>query len=158
MQPNLLIDDPRRVILLGRMKNRLAERLRAIVLKNDAQGVNQAELARKCGLTPARFNNYVTDTRKPDLDTLMRMAKALETTPDYLLGFSESASHDVANVLIPLLELAGMESTRAEAVAETAQEALRALAASQDDGDAAARSRMAAQLAWQLRGGPKPLQ
>lgn len=158
MQHYSLIDSQRPLISTGAMKNRLPERLREIVQGQEARGGSQIELARKCGLSAARFNNYVQGTRTPDLDTLMRMAKALGSTPSHLLGFNEAGGQNIANVLIPLLELAGMDQALAEAISDTALEALKALAASPDEGDAPARSRMAAQLAWQLRGGPKPLQ
>ena len=134
------------------MQNRVGERLEARIA---ALEISQAEAARRCGLSPARFNNYVKSTRTPDIDTLMSMAKAMETTTDYLLGFSSAEPPDVAAVLLRLLELAGMERAKAEAIAETAQEALKVLSALPDEGDAETRSRIAAQAAWQLTAGPK---
>jgi transcriptional regulator with XRE-family HTH domain len=47
-------------------------------------GLSNAEAARRAGLAERRFNNYCNDEREPDLATLVRMAKALETTPDLL--------------------------------------------------------------------------
>lgn len=52
-------------------------------------GISSAEAARRAGLAERRFNNYCNDEREPDLATLVRIAQALETTPDHLLGISE---------------------------------------------------------------------
>jgi transcriptional regulator with XRE-family HTH domain len=154
MQAHSFIDAERYVGFPVPVKNRVSQQLQAILRDRD---ISQTDAAGLCDLSVARFHNYLAGTRTPDLNTLMRMAKALGTTTDYLLGFSLEAP-DLSGVLSRLLELEGMDSVRAEAIAETAQEALRALATSPDDGDVRTRSRMAAQLAWQLRGGPKPLQ
>lgn len=51
-------------------------------------GLTNAEVARKADLSEQRFGNYVTGLREPDLSTLVRIATALETTPDHLLGVS----------------------------------------------------------------------
>jgi transcriptional regulator with XRE-family HTH domain len=161
MQPLSLIDKPHGVRFLDAMKNRVGARLKAIVAELadlERGGLNQVEVARKCGLSPSRFNNYLADTRTPDIDTVIRMATKLGVTTDYLLGVSESPVPDIAEVVCQLLELEGMDPVRASVVADTAQEALRLLLALPDEGDAETRSRIAAQAAWQLRGGPKPLQ
>jgi transcriptional regulator with XRE-family HTH domain len=154
MQALSFIDATQRVSFAGPMKNRVSQQLQAVLRERD---LSQTDAASLCDMSVARFHNYLAGTRTPDLNTLMRMARALGTTTDYLLGFSLEAP-DLAGVISRLLELEGMDSVRAEAIAETAQEALRALATSPDDGDVRTRPRMAAQLAWQLRGGPKPLQ
>lgn len=154
MQALSFIDVTRRVGFSGAVKNRVDLQLQAILRQRDLSQTDAAEL---CGMSVARFHNYYTGYRKPDLDTAMRMAKALKVTTDYLLGFNLDLP-DMAGIVRRLLELEGMDSVRAEAVGETAQEALRLLLALPDEGDAQTRSRIAAQAAWQLRGGPKPLQ
>lgn len=154
MQAHSFIDVPRRVGFSGAVKNRVDQQLQAILRQRDLSQTDAAEL---CGMSVARFHNYYTGYRKPDLDTAMRMAKALKVTTDYLLGFNLDLP-DMAGIVRRLLELEGMDNVRAEAVGETAQEALRLLLALPDEGDAQTRSRIAAQAAWQLRGGPKPLQ
>jgi transcriptional regulator with XRE-family HTH domain len=154
MQALSFIDVARRVGFSGAVKNRVDQQLQAILRQRDLSQTDAAEL---CGMSVARFHNYYTGYRKPDLDTAMRMAKALKVTTDYLLGFN-SELPDMAGIVRRLLELEGMDNVRAEAVGETAQEALRLLLALPDEGDAQTRSRIAAQAAWQLRGGPKPLQ
>lgn len=49
--------------------------------------ISNAEVARRAGLTERRYGNYVSGRREPDLATLVRIARVLETTPDVLLGF-----------------------------------------------------------------------
>lgn len=154
LQAYLLIDTPDCVLSLGPVKNRLPERLGAVVRDLD---ISQAEAARQCGLSPARFHNYLSGFRTPDLDTLMRIAKKLGVTTDYLLGLSSDLP-ELAEVVRRLLELEGMEPVRAGVVADTAQEALQLLLALPAEGDARTRSRIAAQAAWRQRGAPRPLQ
>lgn len=49
-------------------------------------GLSLAEAARRVGLSERRFANYAVGSREPDLATLVRIAEALDTTPDRLLG------------------------------------------------------------------------
>jgi transcriptional regulator with XRE-family HTH domain len=58
---------------------RLAARARAL-------GLTNAEVARRAGLSERRFGNYATDTREPDLQTLVTLARVLATSTDQLLG------------------------------------------------------------------------
>ena len=51
-------------------------------------GVSHAAVARRCGLSERRYGHYVSGIREPDLATLVRIAEALQTTPDVLLGVS----------------------------------------------------------------------
>jgi transcriptional regulator with XRE-family HTH domain len=154
MQALSFIDTLQGVGFFGSVKNRVGDQLQAILKQRDLSQTDAADL---CGMSVARFHNYYTGYRRPDVDTVMRMAKALGVTTDYLLGFSFEVP-DIAEVVRRLLELEGTEPTRAEVVAETAQEALGLLLALPDEGDARIRARIAAQAAWQQRGGPKPLQ
>lgn len=148
------IDAAHAALFTNVVKNRLAQQLQTLLQQ---RGLSQTDAADLCGMSVARLHNYVTGYRTPDLDTVMRMAKALGVTTDYLIGFNFDAP-DLGEVVRRLLELEGMDAVRAEVVADTAQEALRLLLALPDEGDARTRSRIAAQAAWQLRGGPKPLQ
>lgn len=45
-----------------------------------------AEAAKRADLSDRRFANYAAGSREPDLATLVRIAVALNTTPDRLLG------------------------------------------------------------------------
>lgn len=148
------IDADRAALFTSAVKNRVSQQLQTLLKE---RGLTQTEAAALCKMSVARFHNYVSGYRTPDLDTVMRMAKALGVTTDYLMGFNFDAP-DLAEVVLRLLELEGVDPVRAEVVAETAQEALRLLLALPAEGDARTRSRIAAQAAWQLRGGPRPLQ
>ncbi|HRI90510.1 MAG TPA: helix-turn-helix transcriptional regulator [Accumulibacter sp.] len=53
-------------------------------------GISNAQAARRVGILERRYANYITGEREPDLDMLAKIARALETTPDYLLGFGET--------------------------------------------------------------------
>lgn len=46
----------------------------------------QKDLAKKAGLTVVQLSRYETNDRKPDPDSLKRIADVLETSADYLLG------------------------------------------------------------------------
>ncbi len=46
-------------------------------------------MARRAGLSEKRYSNYVTGRREPDLATVVRIAKVLQTTPDRLLSFGD---------------------------------------------------------------------
>jgi transcriptional regulator with XRE-family HTH domain len=135
--------------------HRVGERIRA---RLKVLEISQADAARRAHLSTQRFGNYAQGTRTPDLDTLMRIARALGTTTDWLLGFSAGEPPDVKIVVCRILELEGLPTERAVAIAETVQEALRVLSALPDEGDSHTRSRIAAQAAWQLRDGSKPTQ
>jgi bacteriophage CI repressor helix-turn-helix domain len=70
-----------------------SERLIALMKQN---GINQKELAQKAGVTESAMSYYVKGDRTPRSDVLTRIAKALETTTDYLLG-SFALSSEVPN-------------------------------------------------------------
>lgn len=55
-------------------------------------GISHAEVARRAGLSERRYGNYVSGRREPDLATLVRIARVLETTPNVLLGFNDVQS------------------------------------------------------------------
>lgn len=52
-------------------------------------GIAHAEAARRAGLSERRYSHYVSGIREPDLATLVRIAEALQTTPDVLLGVAD---------------------------------------------------------------------
>ena len=57
--------------------------------KRLAAGMTQAELAEKVGVSARTIQNYEMGTRKPrNLEVIQKIAEALLTTPDYLLGSS----------------------------------------------------------------------
>lgn len=54
-------------------------------------GFSQRDLATKAGVTESAMSYYVKGERTPRSDVLTRVANALNTTTDYLLGASNSA-------------------------------------------------------------------
>ena len=65
----------------------LGEQLRRRAKELD---LTDAEVARRAGLSPRRYGNYVTGDREPDLRTFVRICKVLATTPDQVLGFDDA--------------------------------------------------------------------
>lgn len=52
-------------------------------------GISNAEAARRSGLEEGRYGHYIAGRREPDLATLCRIAKALGTSPNWLLEFQD---------------------------------------------------------------------
>jgi transcriptional regulator with XRE-family HTH domain len=56
--------------------------------------ISNAEAARRSGLDERRYAHYATGRREPDLATLLRIADALDTTPNWLLGVTAADTAD----------------------------------------------------------------
>jgi transcriptional regulator with XRE-family HTH domain len=69
------------------LANRLQERARHL-------GISNAEAARRTGLEERRYAHYASGRREPDLATLVRIAAALGTTPNWLLGVTTLEAKD----------------------------------------------------------------
>lgn len=136
------------------MQNRLSQQLLAIL---DDRNISQTHAAKMCGMSLGRFHNYINGSRTPDVETLARMAQRLGVSADYLLGL-ERQPPDFGEVVLRLLELEGIDGSRAQVIADAAQEALSLLLSFPDEGDARTRSRMAAQAAWRRGSDTKPPQ
>jgi transcriptional regulator with XRE-family HTH domain len=52
-------------------------------------GVSNTQAARLCGLDERRYANYANDQREPDLMTLAKIVRVLNTSADHLLGLSD---------------------------------------------------------------------
>lgn len=50
-------------------------------------GLSDTEVARRLGLSQARYAHYVNDKREPDFRTFVNICRMLETSPDRLFGF-----------------------------------------------------------------------
>ncbi len=57
-------------------------------------GISNAEAARMAGLEERRYAHYVANRREPDLATLVKIAEALGTTPNLLLGVADPVASD----------------------------------------------------------------
>lgn len=69
-------------------------------------GISNAEAARRVGLSERRFAHYVTGAREPDLATLVRIARILETTPNELLGVGAEHKRSKRSLLRERLQVA----------------------------------------------------
>lgn len=68
--------------------------------------ISNAEAARRCGLSERRYAHYVQGVREPDLQTLVQIAKILQTTPDELLGVEDFPERDKKAQLLDRLTAA----------------------------------------------------
>ena len=59
-------------------------------------GISNAEAARRAGLEERRYAHYIAGRREPDLTTLVRIASALGTTPNHLLGLTTEGGRATA--------------------------------------------------------------
>lgn len=152
VNPSSLIAEGYLLAFLGRMET-FASRIRQ---RLDEIGMSQADLARIMGMSTPRIGNYVHGRRPPDIATLARLARVLQTSADWLIGLSEAQPAEAKPVILRLLQLDGVPEARAEVLAEAASTALRLLSSFPDEGDARTRAHLAAQAAWQTKPAPKP--
>lgn len=62
--------------------------------------INQKELATKVGITEASLSRYENNLREPKSEIIVRLAKALETSTDYLLGINDNTKISKEDKLI----------------------------------------------------------
>lgn len=65
-----------------------SERLTALM---KAKGLSQKDFAKKANITESAMSYYAKGVRTPSGEVLARIAKALDTTADYLLGSTNNA-------------------------------------------------------------------
>lgn len=135
-----------RAILVNRSVMKLGERIEAAYV---AKGLNQRQAAERLHWSAQRLHNYVNG-RNPDLDSLMRIAEAFDTTPNELLGLNEESGSELLDILRRLLELEGLPAHRAGTIAEAAIAAQRLLR-SLPGGGSPDRPAIAAQAIWSAR-------
>ena len=54
-------------------------------------GLSDSEVARRLGLSQARYHNYVADVTEPDLATFVRICRTLGVSPNEALGYDGRA-------------------------------------------------------------------
>lgn len=57
------------------------------------RGMNQNELASKTEISKSAISKYVNGAREPSGSNLIKIANALDTTTDYLLGYKDGNSY-----------------------------------------------------------------
>lgn len=146
---------------MPRLFGDMIEIARRIRQRLEDLGLKQVDVAHASGMSAARLGNYISlsekNNRTPDVKALKRLAIALNTTSDWLLGISERQRIDIEAGLQRLLEIDGMPQAKAKTLAQVFARALVVLSASADEGDARARSLLAVELAWQMRDQTRPL-
>lgn len=65
---------------------KFAERLKELRL---AKGLTRAELAKKLNINIRSISYWETGQRQCDFDTLIALARVLDTSVDYLIGMSD---------------------------------------------------------------------
>ena len=73
------------------------QRMKELISK---KGISQKQLAKISGLTESTISRYVRGERIPRGVNLIKIAKALDTTADYLLGNEENEDFDYVKSLI----------------------------------------------------------
>lgn len=62
---------------------KIGDRLRYMI---EVRDIRQTKLAEMCGITQAAISNIITnDTRKPSAPTLLKLAGALQCSPEWLM-------------------------------------------------------------------------
>ena len=57
-----------------------------------ALGLSDSEVARRLGLSQARYHNYVVEVTEPDLATFVRICRTLRVSPNEVLGYDGRVS------------------------------------------------------------------
>lgn len=146
-KPPSFIETTRRVCYRSTM-NSLAERMTE---RRREIGRSNAAIARALDMSEQRIGQYMNGRRVPDIATLARLARQLETTPDDLLGVKEGAGVEFGAVIARLFELEGSTPARAAVLAQVAMQALSILRALPGDPTDPARARIAVQAVWTLQ-------
>lgn len=61
------------------------------------RGLRQIDVANVLGITVSAYGNYELEQRKPDIDTLNKLADFFGVSVDYLLGRETTAEHTPTN-------------------------------------------------------------
>ncbi len=101
---------------------------KALRTRAEQLGLSHAEIARRIGISERRYAHYVAGRNEPDLATLVRIARVLQTTPNELLGFGPEVKRSRRGLLRDRLNAAAnamddreleMTVVQAEAVASS---------------------------------------
>ena len=68
-----------------------------------AKGLSQKDFSKKANITESAMSYYAKGVRVPSGEVLVRIAKALDTTTDYLLGSADNAKIPEAQIFFPAL-------------------------------------------------------
>lgn len=66
----------------------------------ELRGIRQKQLARITGVTEATVSRYVNEKRRPDIDFLREVVRALDVSADFLLGFTDDVTVKVNGMIV----------------------------------------------------------
>lgn len=120
-----------------------------------AMGLKQAHLAERVGISAQRLNNFLHDRRTPDARLLAKLASALETTSEQLLGVKDGEVASFERILARVLVLDGIDPSQARTIARTVLSAREiAQSAPLEGADQEQLDLLAAHAAWLSRSRP----
>lgn len=93
---------------------RMDEFARKLRERADELGVSNAELARRCGLGERQYAYYINGQREPNLRTLVKIARVLNTSADQLLGLTDPQPPTERARLLDRLKVAASSLTDGE--------------------------------------------
>jgi len=74
----------------------------------DKHGYTQKEVSRKLGFSENTYGQYESGKRKPDYDTLIKLADLYQVTVNYLLRGEETTEHQSWNNLLSIYKKHGI--------------------------------------------------
>lgn len=83
-------------------------------------GLSDSEVARRLGISQARYHNYVADVAEPDLGTLVRICRVLAASPDELLAFNDGGVSPSEGDILRQRIASAMQALDGDALAYTA--------------------------------------
>lgn len=64
--------------------------MKNLKLIREQKGYTQKEFANLCNIAPSTYNQYETGKRQPDIETLLQIANALETSVDAIINNNQA--------------------------------------------------------------------
>lgn len=99
------------ILLLGERKVRIMTLGERIKQQREAKGITQLELARKIGYnTTGAISLIESGKRDLSLDKVCEIAKALDVTPHWLLGWADSPLEIKTDMELTIDELEGLDA------------------------------------------------
>ena len=88
--------------------------------KATALGLSDSEVARRLGLSQARYHNYVVEVTEPDLATFVRICRTLCVSPNEALGYEGQVSAPTGDDLSRERVYSAIQAIEGDALAFTA--------------------------------------
>lgn len=82
------------------MNSKLIQRLKNVMSKKE---ISPAELSRRSGITPSSISDYLTGKYEPKQDKIDLIARALNISPAWLMGYDSEYSTRKKGTRIPVL-------------------------------------------------------